>query len=136
MTPTYGDALRGYAHAVLKRDGFACRYCGLDDTQWPNWLYLSWDHLLPGGHPQRDSPDFIVAACRFCNEASNRTVWDVDGKTPDELVEQKRPVVAAVRRRYQDFWEQEVRPFAQAPVGPERTASHSASDANQGKVIH
>ena len=28
--PKFGDALRGYAHSILKRDDFTCRYCGLD----------------------------------------------------------------------------------------------------------
>jgi hypothetical protein len=32
----FGDALRGYAHLVVKRDGFVCRYCGLDGKVWPN----------------------------------------------------------------------------------------------------
>ena len=105
----FDDALRGYAYAVLQRDGFTCRYCDLDGTIWPNWLYLSWDHLLPKGHPQRDDARYIVAACRFCNEASNRTVWDVDGKTPDELVAQKKPIVQAVRAKYRAFWEREIR---------------------------
>src|SRR5438270_12988630 len=81
MTAKFGDALRGYAHMVLKRDGYICRYCGLDGTIWPNWLYLSWDHLMPVGHPERNDPSYIVAACRFCNEASNRTKWDVAGKS-------------------------------------------------------
>jgi len=111
MKPTtakFGDALRGYAHTILKRDGFRCRYCGLDGTVWPNWLYLSWDHLLPLGHPQRDNPDYIVAACRFCNEAHNRTRLDVEGKTPDELVEQKKPLVLTKRKEYKAFWEAEV----------------------------
>ncbi len=107
MKPT--DALRGYAHNVLKRDAFSCRYCGLDGRVWPNWLYLSWDHLLPVGHLHLNDPDYIVAACRFCNEACNRRIWPVDGKTPEELVEQKRPFVLAVREQYRKFWEVEVR---------------------------
>jgi 5-methylcytosine-specific restriction endonuclease McrA len=106
----YGDALRGYAHTVLKRDDFKCRYCGLDGAQWPNWLYLSWDHLLPVGHPQRDDPDFIVAACRFCNEVHNRTLFDVEGKTPDELVAQKKPFVLKKRLEYKSFFDREVSP--------------------------
>lgn len=68
----YGNALRGYAHDILKRDDFTCRYCGWDGKVWPNRLYLSWDHLLPVGHPERDEPAFIGAACRFCNEANNK----------------------------------------------------------------
>jgi hypothetical protein len=116
--PSFTDALRGYAHAVFRRDGFTCRYCGLDGTIWPNWLYLSWDHLLPVGHPQRNDPTYIVAACRFCNEASNRTKWAVDGKSPDELVEQKKPVVLAVREQYRAFWLEEVKPPADESSKP------------------
>ena len=104
----YSDALRGYAHPMLSRDGFRCRYCGFDGSQWPNWLFMSWDHLLPPTHPQRDDPAYIVAACRFCNEAANRTLWQVEGKTPEELVTQKQPVVLARRAEYEEFWEQEV----------------------------
>ena len=44
--PAYTDALRGYAFEVIKRDGFRCRYCGLDErASFSNWLSLSWDHL-------------------------------------------------------------------------------------------
>jgi 5-methylcytosine-specific restriction endonuclease McrA len=104
----FNDALRGYAHDVLRRDNFVCRYCGLDGKIWPNWLHLSWDHLLPVGHALRDDPAYIVAACRFCNEAHNRRTWDVDGRTPDELVTQKRPLVLEKREEYKDFWRRNV----------------------------
>lgn len=107
--PGNSESLRGYAHAVLKRDGFICRYCGLDGAQWPNWLYLSWDHLLPVGHSQRNNPDFIVAACRFCNESCNRTVFPVEGKTPEELVEQKKFYVLKKRAEYKLFFDAEVK---------------------------
>ncbi len=71
--PGFTDALRGYAFAVQKRDGFKCRYCGLDGTQsFGNWLSLSWDHLLPKGYSDRDNPDYIVTACMFCNTADKR----------------------------------------------------------------
>jgi hypothetical protein len=47
--------LRGYAHPVLQPDGFRYVYCGLDGTTTlDNQLHLSWDHLLPKGHPNRD----------------------------------------------------------------------------------
>ena len=60
----FSDALRGYALAVHRRDGFRCRYCGLDGTAaFGNWPVLSWDHLLPTGHLHRDDPEFIVTAC-------------------------------------------------------------------------
>jgi len=106
----YIDSLRGYAHEILKRDNFVCRYCGLDGKQWPNWLYLSVDHLLPPGHPKREDAQYKVAACRFCNEARNRTPRSVEGKSPDQLVEEKKPDVLDAREEYKRFWEENVKP--------------------------
>ena len=106
----YNDSLRGYAHEILKRDNFVCRYCGLDGKQWPNWLYLSVDHLLPPGHPQREEPQYKVAACRFCNEACNRTPRSVEGKSPEQLVEEKKRDIRAVHKEYKRFWDENVRP--------------------------
>jgi hypothetical protein len=122
----FDDALRGYSHAVLKRDGFRCRYCGLDGTKsFSAWLNLSWDHLLPKGHPERDNPDYIVAACLFCNAADNRyfdllepRALSVEGLTAEELVEQKRPYVEATRGKYEKFWESEVRVETDSHDGP------------------
>jgi hypothetical protein len=114
---TFTDSLRGYALAVLRRDGFRCRYCGLDGTEsFANWVCLSWDHLLPKAHLERDNPTFIVASCMFCNTADNR-YFDLaekrglrfEGLTPEELVAQRRPYVEATRNSYREFWEQQVR---------------------------
>jgi hypothetical protein len=80
------------------------------------WLTLSWDHLLPKGHPNRDNPEFIVTACSFCNTADNRYFdkakklgLEFDGKTPDELVAQRLPYVMKTRNSYREFWENNVR---------------------------
>ncbi len=102
------DSLRGYAFPVLKRDAFVCVYCGWDGKVWPNWLYLSQDHLLPNGHPRRDDPDYIVTACLFCNTLHNRTIFDAKGKTPAELIQQKKLLVLQRRQEYQAFWEENV----------------------------
>ena len=74
------------------------------------------DHLLPKGHHLRDSDEYIVTACMFCNTADNqyfrhaeRRGLTFDGMTPDELVEQRKPYVERVRREYREFWEHEVR---------------------------
>jgi hypothetical protein len=99
------ESLRGYAYATHKRDDFECVYCGMDGKIWPNWLYLTWDHLLPPGHDERNNPDFIVTACSFCNVVHNRTRFDTDGKTPRELVAQKRPMVIARREQFREFWD-------------------------------
>src|SRR5690349_15259172 len=69
----FDDALRGYAFPVHQRDVFVCQYCGLDGTKsFDSWLSLSWDHLLPKGHPDRDNLEYIVTACFFCNVADNQ----------------------------------------------------------------
>lgn len=110
--PSFDDALRGYAFSVHRRDGFQCRYCGLDGTSsFSNWLSLSWDHLLPKGHLERDNPDYIVSACMFCNTADNRYFDNAqkrgvvfDGLTPEELVAQRLPFVQATRESYREFW--------------------------------
>ena len=69
----FSDSLRGYAYPIHQRDGFRCRYCGLDGTQsFGNWPSLSWDHLLPKGKPNRDNAEYIVTACMFRNTADNR----------------------------------------------------------------
>lgn len=113
----FNDALRGYAYNVLKRDGFRCRYCGLDGTKsFDNWLALSWDHLLPKNHPKRNDEAYIVAACNFCNGADNRYLekaiadgFDFNRCAPDELVERRRLAVRKTRSSYREFWETNVR---------------------------
>jgi hypothetical protein len=113
-----GYALTGYAYPTHRRDGFRCRYCGLDGTDsFSNWLSLSWDHLLPSGHLNRDDPDYIVTACMFCNTADNRYFdmaqrrgMSFDGLTPEELIAQRLPYVEATRAKYREFWEENVRP--------------------------
>ncbi len=105
----YIDALRGYAYPTHKRDGFRCVYCGWDGTDWPAWLFLSWDHLLPRGHQLRDNSDYIVTACRFCNEACNRTRFDVLGEKPEEIIAIKKKAIMRVRNEYEQFYRQEVK---------------------------
>ena len=113
----FTDSLRGYAFHIHKRANFKCRYCGIDGKQsFDTWLTLSWDHLLPKGHPNRDNPDFIVTACNFCNTSDNR-YFDLaekrglkfDGLTQEELVVQRLPYVQATRKNYTAFWEQHVK---------------------------
>jgi 5-methylcytosine-specific restriction endonuclease McrA len=115
--PAYGDALRGYAFEIHRRDRFKCRYCGLDGSlTFAAWLSLSWDHLLPKGNPNRDDPDYIVTACMFCNTADNRYFDQVvarglslDGLSPEQLVAQRLPFVQRTRDSYQTFWLEQVR---------------------------
>ena len=105
---SFTDSLRGYTHPIHERDGYICVYCCWDGRLWPNWLYLSRDHLLPKGHPQREQEEFVVTACRFCNEVHNRTTFEVEGKSPDEIISVKRQAVLERRAEYKDFWDQKV----------------------------
>jgi len=112
----FTDSLRGYAFETMKRDGFKCRYCGLDGTKsFQNWIALSEDHLLPKGHPDRDNRDFIVCACNFCNAADNRYFDQAEtrglnftGLTQEQLIEQRRQFVERTRATYNEFWLQTV----------------------------
>jgi hypothetical protein len=114
--PQFSDALRGYAFSIHQRDGFRCRYCGLDGTKsFDHWAALSWDHLLPRGHHNRDNRDYIVTACRFCNTADNRYFdslmkrgLTLDNLTPEQLISQRKPFVEATRKTYDDFWRRHV----------------------------
>jgi len=114
MVEHYDDSLRGYSFKIHKRDNFVCVYCSLDGKDWPNWLYLSSDHLLPIGHPERENPEYIVTACVFCNELHNRTVFDVQDtngnlKSRTELIEQKKLRILERRNEYKKFWEEHVK---------------------------
>ncbi len=115
--PKFDDALRGYAFRIMQRDNFTCRYCGLRGVDsFSNWLSLSWDHLLPKGHSDRDDPYYIVTSCRFCNEADNQYFLKADqrglrfnGMSQEELVEQRLHYVDKTRRSYEEFWQANVR---------------------------
>jgi hypothetical protein len=49
--------------AILRRDGFRCRYCGASS----NDVRLHVDHVVPRVDGGADSPENLVAACADCN---------------------------------------------------------------------
>ena len=49
--------------AVFRRDGFKCRYCGVEDQP------LTVDHLVTWESGGPSTPENLVAACRRCNSA-------------------------------------------------------------------
>lgn len=53
---------QGTSWKVYKRDGYRCRYCGLDDVP------LTVDHLVCWEEGGPSTPDNLVAACRKCNK--------------------------------------------------------------------
>jgi 5-methylcytosine-specific restriction endonuclease McrA len=58
---------------VLKRDGYVCWWCGLPGAD-------SVDHLLPRGHPFRDSVEFMRACHVACNSQRNALQLRAEGK--------------------------------------------------------
>ena len=97
---------------IFQRDNLACQFCGLDGTKsYVNFQNLQFDHLLPKGHANRDSRDFIVLACGVCNNADNRYFdkaeqygLKFDGMSPGDLVEQRRPYVTKWREEVEEQW--------------------------------
>lgn len=65
---------------VLRRDGYACRYCGSKAPE----VELTVDHVVPVALGGSDEPSNLVAACRDCNAgkssvpADSRLVADVE----------------------------------------------------------
>lgn len=117
--PSFDDSLRGYAHPIHQRDNFTCNYCSIDGKKsFGSWLTLSWDHLLPKGHPNRNNAEFIVTACNFCNTADNR-YFDLaerrglvfDDMSREDLVAQRKSYVSATRDAYRAFWNENVGPM-------------------------
>jgi hypothetical protein len=45
----------------------------------------------------------------MCNSMHNRTKFELEGKTPTELLEQQKKLILEKRREFRDFWEENVR---------------------------
>jgi len=55
-------------HAILARDHYRCRYCGLDaESNFENSLVMTVDFVQAQVHKGKKSADNLVAACRPCN---------------------------------------------------------------------
>ena len=106
----------GYNWDVYERDKFVCQYCGFDGKEsLSNWLLLSIDHLLPEGHPKRNDNEYQTVACRYCNEADNRYFaklkqreLSVEGKTRQQLIDQRSKYVQESRTQYESDWKSRV----------------------------
>lgn len=116
-----GLSLTGYSTEIFKRDGYRCRYCGLDGSlSFSNWLSLCGDHLLDESHPQTEEEEYIVSSCQFCNGVNNRHFGRPEYKafigqgcpTPEQLVDFRKPFVEETREKYFAFWEANVRASA------------------------
>jgi 5-methylcytosine-specific restriction endonuclease McrA len=93
---------------VLERDGYRCRYCGLDGTaSFENALVMSVDFVVPRAHKGRKDPENLVACCRPCNMIKGRRVYD--------SFEAAKTYVLARREELRKAWElKRPRPLSQS----------------------
>lgn len=66
--------------AILHRDGFACRYCGVR----PGCDDLQVDHLVPRSRGGTDAHQNKVAACKTCNSRKSDSIF-----FPHDLIERQ-----------------------------------------------
>jgi HNH endonuclease len=59
-------------YEILRRDGYACRYCGAT----PPDVTLEVDHVVPVTLGGLDIPENLVAACRDCNAGKSASPTD------------------------------------------------------------
>lgn len=102
--------LVGWGRAVLIRDKFVCRYCGLDGkTDRRIWMQFSIDHVIPvssGGN--RTSERNMVACCRSCNSITSRMTF-VSMTTFKAAFSAKKKRIQERHKEYQTFWKNEVK---------------------------
>jgi 5-methylcytosine-specific restriction endonuclease McrA len=84
--------------AVLERDKYRCRYCGLDGTaSFENALIMSVDFVVPRAHKGRKDPGNLVACCRPCNMIKGRRVYG--------SLDEAKAYVLARRKELREAWE-------------------------------
>lgn len=61
---------------ILERDGYRCRYCGLDGTaSFENALVMSVDFVVPRARKGKKDPNNLVACCWACNTIKGKQVY-------------------------------------------------------------
>lgn len=61
---------------ILERDGYRCRYCGLDGrASFENALVMSVDFVMPRARKGKKDPDNLVACCWACNTIKGKRVY-------------------------------------------------------------
>ena len=111
--PGFDDALRGNAFPVHQRDGFRCRYCGLDGIP-ASFAELAVVVVGPPAsewapEPRQPRLHRDGGACSATRPTIATSTWPRSGGrasdelTPDELVAQRVTDVAATRAKYDKF---------------------------------
>jgi hypothetical protein len=69
-----GKLDRGRRFDILRRDGFRCRYCGVQSGE----AELHVDHLRPRAEGGTDHPSNLVTACAECNGGKRAKLVEAD----------------------------------------------------------
>lgn len=82
---------------ILKRDGFACRYCHRDK------VIITVDHVIPRTLGGTDHPSNLVASCDDCN--AGKTSALPGGPTVEDVNEDLMRWAVALKRAARGDWE-------------------------------
>jgi 5-methylcytosine-specific restriction endonuclease McrA len=92
---------------ILERDGYRCRYCGLDgNASFENALVMSVDFVVPRARKGKRDPNNLVACCHPCNTIKGKRVY----RSFDEA----KAYVLARREELYKIWESKARSTAAA----------------------
>jgi len=105
----HSDSLRGYGHATHVQYNFTCQYCGYDGRDFPNWLQLTIDHIIPRSHGGTDDAENKITVCQACNSITSRMKFSGQ-LTREEIIELKKNRVRERQSEYYKFWETHVKP--------------------------
>lgn len=104
----------------MERDGWRCRYCGLDCSPFDLYLLLSVDHVIPWqqqGEVEVNLGDErnLVSCCRACNSFGNRKRYTIiKGVSFEKQVEvvfrEKKELIASRREEWRQFYNDNVLP--------------------------
>src|ERR1700756_484996 len=84
---------------VLERDGYRCRYCGLDGrASFENALVMSVDFVVPRARKGKKTEDNLVACCKPCNT--------IKGTEKYGSLEEAKAHVQATREQLRKAWEE------------------------------
>ncbi|MBI1337342.1 MAG: hypothetical protein GC164_10320 [Phycisphaera sp.] len=108
----YRETLRGHGHPIFKRDGFRCRYCGFDGSDFLSWQQLTLDHVVPRSASGTNEASNLVTCCSSCNSITSRIVFQEKPDFDNAFAAKMKKI----NKRHNDcrlFWESEVFPETQ-----------------------
>ena len=73
----------GEGRKILERDGYVCRYCGLDGrVSFENALVMRVDFVIPRARKGKKDANNLVACCVLARREELRKVWHAKTARP------------------------------------------------------